>query len=211
MATQETVNQANAQLINGASCGALRRMIQEVSRDAGKGKLKLQVATTWKGGVSSDSQVDFLELAGETLRREFTIRMDEPPELFGRNTGPSPQEMLVAAFNASMVASYVSACSLAGVALDKLTIETEGELDLRGSLGLDASVRPGYAQLSYRVRIRGSGTPQQFQRSHETVLATSPNRWNIANAINLHADLVIETETDACPVPAPETASRLRG
>jgi uncharacterized OsmC-like protein len=186
------MNHPDAETVNGIACSALKRQIQEVSLDAGRGKAKLHVATTWKGGVRSDSQVNSLELAGETLRREFTIRMDGPPEFLGHNTGPSPQEMLLAAFNACMVAGYVAGCSLAGIVLEKLAIETEGELDLRGWLGLDASVRPGYAQLSYCVRIRGNGTPEQFQRIHETVLATSPNRWNVANAISLSADLVVE-------------------
>jgi len=42
----------------------------------------------------------------------------------------------VAVFNASLVAGYVAACAPAGIVFEQLTIETEGELDLRGSLGL---------------------------------------------------------------------------
>ena len=186
------MNQAEAEPINGIACNTLRRMIHEVSQDPPKGEVKLQVETTWAGGLRSDSHVSALELAGKTLPREFTIRMDEPPEFLGHNTGPNPQEMLMAAFNASMLAGYVAGCALEGIVLEKLTIETEGKLDLRGALGLDASVRPGYAQICYTVRIRGTGTPEQFQRIHETVLATSPNRWNVSNSIDLKANVVIE-------------------
>jgi uncharacterized OsmC-like protein len=188
-----SMNQADTEIVNGIDCSALRRMIRQVAQEPDKGKVKLQVVTAWKGALQSESQASRLEIAGEPVRREFAIRMDEPPELLGHNTGPSPEEMLVAAFNASLVASYVSACSLAGIVLEKLTIETKGDLDLRGALGLDASIRPGFAQLSYVVRIHGNGTPEQFQRIHEAVLATSPNRWNLANAINLRAELIVES------------------
>lgn len=41
-------------------------------------------------------------------------------------------------------------------------IETSGQLDLCGFLGLDESVPPGYRQLDYAVRIAGPGTPEQF-------------------------------------------------
>ena len=167
-------------------------MTREVARDASRGKVKFQVATAWKGGVSSDSTVRSLELDGRKLPRNFTIRIDEPPEFLGANTGPNPQEMLMAAFNACIVAGYVAGCALEGIVLENLTVETEGELDLRGFLGLDAAVKPGYDQLRYTVRIRGGGTPDQFQKIHETVLATSPNRWNIANTIQLKTELVIE-------------------
>jgi len=79
-----------------------------------------------------------------------------------------------------------------GIELDKLEIQTAGELDLRGFLGLDASVKPGYDEIQYTVRIKGNGTPEQFQEIHDTVMATSPNRWNMANPIKLKADLIIE-------------------
>ena len=186
------MNEADDKRINGIACHALKQMIQDVARDADKGRVKLQVTTAWKGGVSSDSRVTTLELDGRKLPRIFTVRMDEPPEFLGDNTGPNPQEMLMAAFNACVLSGYVAGCALEGILLEELTIETEGELDLRGFFGLDASVKPGYDQIHYTVRIRGNGTAEQFQKVHETVLATSPNRWNIANTIQLKTELVIE-------------------
>ena len=179
--------------INGIACDSLKQMIQGVAGDSNKGRVKFQVKTDWKSGVRSDSHVTALDFDGRTIPRMFTIRMDEPPEFLGQDTGPNPQEVLMAAFNACIVAGYVAGCALEGIELEKLTIETEGALDLRGFLGLDASVRPGYEQLRYTVRIRGNGTPEQFQKIHETVLATSPNRWNIANAIKLKAELLVES------------------
>jgi uncharacterized OsmC-like protein len=177
----------------GIASEVLQKIIHRVAQDATKGKVKFQVATSWKGGVRSDSVVRALELDGRTVPRKFTVRMDEPAEFLGDDTGPNPQEMLMAAFNACIVTGYVAGCAIEGVRLDKLTIETEGELDLRGFVGLDAAVRPGYDELRYVVRIRGAGTPEQFQRIHETVLATSPNRWNITNSIKLKSELVVET------------------
>ena len=186
------VIQAGAEPSHGTAWGSLRRLTQEVSEDGSKGKLRLEVETVWKGGTRTDSQITLFELGGQRLSRPFSIRMDEPPQLSGGNSGPNPLEMFLAAFNACIAGGYAVACSGAGIALESLIIQTEGELDLRGFLGLDAAVRPGYDQISYRVRIRGQGTPEQFRRIHETVLATSPNRWNVANVIQLRAELEVE-------------------
>jgi len=65
-------------------------------------------------------------------------------------------------------------------------------LDLRGFLGLDESVKTGYEEMKYKVIISGNGTPEQWNRIHETVKRTSPNRWNIANAVKLNSELIIE-------------------
>ena len=186
------MNNDDGQEINGVSCSTLKELIRAVADDAARGKSRFRVITDWKGGVRSDSRVDSLELGGEKLSRNFAVRIDEPPEFLGTNTGPNPQEMLMAAFNACLLAGYVTGCAIQGIVLESLSIETEGELDLRGFLGLDVSVRPGYEQISYTVRIRGSGTPEQFQSIHQTVLATSPNRWNLANPVKLKSCLVVE-------------------
>ncbi len=93
--------------------------------------------------------------------------------------------------NACMAATYVAACSMQGIALEHLEIRTQGELDLRGFLGLDPAVKPGYDQLEYTVRIKGNGSPRQFEAVHEWVKKTSPNYFNMANAIRLRSTLEI--------------------
>ena len=75
-----------------------------------------------------------------------------------------------------------------GIILECLEIETDGEIDLRGFLGIDPTVRPGYEILSYVVRIKGSGTKEQFAEIHEAVMATSPNFYNVSQPVTLQTD-----------------------
>jgi hypothetical protein len=86
----------------------------------------------------------------------------------------------------------VAQCAVRGITLESLQIETEGEIDLRGFLGLDPQVANGYESLRYTIRIKGSGTRQQFAEIHDTVMATSPNVYNLANAVVLESTLVVE-------------------
>jgi hypothetical protein len=44
-----------------------------------------------------------------------------------------------------------------------LAIETDGDIDLRGFLGIDAAVPPGYENMGYTVRIKGSGTKRPLR------------------------------------------------
>jgi hypothetical protein len=86
----------------------------------------------------------------------------------------------------------VAQCAVRGITLEKVEIETEGEIDLRGFLGLDPDVAPGYENLRYTVRIKGDGTPEQMSEVHDAVMATSPNFHNISRPVGLNPTLVLE-------------------
>jgi uncharacterized OsmC-like protein len=128
-------------------------------------------------------------IGGQKVPRRFAMKVDEPFELLGRNTAPNPQEMLMAALNACMLVGYVAGASVNGIRLDSVEIETDGQLDLRGFLGIDPDVPAGYETMHYIVRIKGDGTPEQFQAIHETVMKTSPNYFNLSRPVKLEATL----------------------
>lgn len=178
--------------LNGIDTDALKQMIGEVAEESAKGKLKFRVSTSWKGVTKSETRVEAYQLAGREIRRNFTLTIDEPEELLGENTAPNPQEVLMAAFNACIMNTYVITASMKGIKLEKVEMETEGDLDLRGFMGLDPSVKPGYEEIRYTVYIKGDGTREQFEEVHKAVMATSPNYWNMANAVTLNAKLVVE-------------------
>jgi uncharacterized OsmC-like protein len=182
---------AQTQIVNGLNTENLQKLVERVACTPAEGIAKFSVSTEWKGGTRSQSRVDAWQLGGKRFPKRFRIESDEPTELCGNNTQPNPQEYLMAAFNACMMVGYVAGASIRGIELESVEIETQGELDLRGFLGLDKTVKPGYESMHYVVRIRGNGTPQQFKEIHDTVIATSPNRWNIANPINLTSELIV--------------------
>lgn len=178
-------------IVNGIDCDAVGEVVQAIGENPAAALVRFSVATRWTGQTGSTTTVKAIELGGETIERDFVIHADEPEELLGGNTAPNPQELLMAAVNACMTVGYVAGAALGGITLDKLEIETSGQLDLRGFLGLDASVPPGYEQLDYVVRIAGNGTREQFEEIHRNVMATSPNYFNMARPIRMNGKLAI--------------------
>lgn len=177
--------------VNGINVEELKALIAGVAENAGNGTTNWRVSTSWQGQTRSRARVDGFGIGGAHVSRSFSIDIDEPCELGGTNAHANPQEHLLAALNACMMVGYVAQCALRGIVLESLEIETQGDIDLRGFLGLDPRVAPGYESLSYTVRIKGDGTPEQFAEIHEAVKATSPNFYNIANAITLKPELVV--------------------
>lgn len=178
--------------INGIRMDTVQKLIDDINADFANGKATFQASTRWIGGTRSQTEIDSWKLGGKTLPRRFTIKTDEPHELAGAGLEANPQEVLMAAINACMMVGYVAVSSIMGIELESLEIESEGTLDLRGFLNLDETVNPGYNDLNYTVRIKGSGTPEQFEQVHELVRRTSPNYSNLSKPIRMHPTLVVE-------------------
>lgn len=178
------------QNINGIDLDGLGQLVEQIKADKNKGFVRFKVATAWKGQTRSEARVKSYAFDGVEIPRQFTIAADEPPELLGQNSAPNPQELLMAAFNACIMVGYVANAAVMGVTLTNVEIETDGELNLRGFLGIDPNVKPGYDSIRCRVRLTGNGSREQYQTIHENVLKTSPNYFNVAQPIRVDAALV---------------------
>jgi len=177
--------------MNGINLDALRATVDAVTQNPAKGMTHWEVTSHWRGGTRSDARVTRCVIGGAEVRKDFTIKIDEPLQLCGTNQHPNPQETLLAALNACLIVGYSACCAHEGIELEELRIETEGDIDLRGFLGIDSTVKPGYEQLRYTVHIKGNGTLEQFEKIHRTVMATSPNYSNLSDAVMLKSRLVV--------------------
>ncbi len=183
---------AGSNLVNGINVDELFALIGGVKRDAAKAKTNWHVSTSWCGQTRSRSQVDGYEIGGEKVQRRFSIDIDEPCELGGTNQFANPQEHLLSALNACIMVGFVAQCAVHGISLESLKIETNGEIDLRGFLGIDPAMPAGYQSLSYTIRVKGSGTKEEFAKIHEAVMAASPNFYSVSRPVALRPALVVE-------------------
>jgi uncharacterized OsmC-like protein len=175
--------------LNGIDVAAMSDMVEQIQADPDNAIVRFRVKTRWTGQTRSETVVEGYEMAGKQIERRFKIVADEPLELLGGNSAPNPQELLMTALNACMMVGYVAQATVLGITLDRVEIETHGQLDLRGFLSLDDSVPPGYRQLDYTVRIGGGGTPAQFETIHQAVMKTSPNFFNLNQPIYMNGRL----------------------
>jgi len=175
--------------VNGLDLEALGEVVEAIGADPKKALVSFNVTTSWTGQTRSETVVDGYTLGGERIARTHKIVADEPFELLGGDSAPNPQELLMAAFNACITVGYVAGAALKGIKLSSLEIRTYGQLDLRGFLGLSDEIAPGYESIDCEVRIKGDGTPEQFEEIHQNVMKTSPNYFNISRPIRVNGAL----------------------
>jgi uncharacterized OsmC-like protein len=191
MGNTQAIEQQQA-IVNGIYVEDVKALIETVKQDAREGLTRWKVISAWQGRTHIRAEIGPFHMGKKEVKRPFAIDIDEPAELGGGNAYPNPQEHLIATLNACMMVGYVALCALQGIALEKLEIQTEGDIDLRGFLGLDDTIPAGYKSLNYTVRIKGDASQEQFAKIHDMVMATSPNYYNITRSVALKPALVVE-------------------
>lgn len=175
--------------VNGLAPAALAAAVAAIAADPRRAPARFHAKSTWQGRLRSRTEIESYSLGGEHIARRHTLLSDEPEQLFGENTAPNPQDLLLAALGACMLVGFVVGATKRGIELEALSIESSFELDLRGAFGLDPAISPGAERLHYTVEVKGSGTPEQFAEIHADVMAQSPNRWHLAHPVQLESSL----------------------
>jgi uncharacterized OsmC-like protein len=106
--------------------------------------------------------------------RDHRLELDEPPFLGGTDAGPNPVEAVLAALGACQAITYRVWAALLGLRLDGVRFETEGDIDLRGFLGLADGVRPGLGRIRHRIVLVGPETEERYRHLERMVNAHCP-------------------------------------
>lgn len=99
----------------------------------------------------------------ETTSRGLVAVADEPRSLGGTDTAQSPIELFLTSIAACQAATYRLWAAELGVALDRVTVDVEGDMDLRGYLGLSEDVPPGYSAIRIAVRLEGPEPEERYR------------------------------------------------
>lgn len=177
--------------LNGVDLDRLSGTIDAVVANPGLARFQFRADNQWiEGGHSRTAIKGFYGVGQEdTTRTEpFTIESDEPPVLLGQNRGPNAGEYLLQALAACVAGTIVYHAAARGIALEALECKVEGDVDLRGFLGLDSAVRPGYEQIRVTVTADGDFDDAQFAEL-ENLARFSPVRDSLSNPVSVAVDV----------------------
>ena len=113
-------------IVNGINVDDVKALIEAVKQDPRTGLTQWKVTSAWQGRTHIRAQIGPFHIGGKTVKRPFTIDIDEPMELGGSNAYPNPQEHLIAALNACMMIGYVALCTVTVMTLASLGLLVAG-------------------------------------------------------------------------------------
>ncbi len=164
---------------NDVDLDAVKTLVTAIQTDPEKARARFDAEVVWRGGFRSEAHI-----------RAFPpVPSDEPSSLGGTDTAPNPVEQVLAALGNCLAVGYAAGASAAGITLDGLRIELEGDLDLHTFLGLDEG-HAGYRGIRVNVRLDTDAPPEEVAALHRRVVATSPVGHTLARPVPVEITLV---------------------
>ena len=175
--------------VNGVDIDTLLSTVKAIKDDPELGASRFRARNTWLSGNHNRSTVTGFYGAKQEIahRQTFTMDADEPAILAGNDEGANPVEHLLHALASCLTTSMVAHAAVRGIEIDELESELEGDIDLRGFLGLDPDVPKGYTEI--RAKFRVKARPEDLDRIRE-LARFSP----VFNTITRSARVAVDVE-----------------
>ena len=176
-------------MLNGIDIDGLEGAKTAIRAEPAAGLARYGVALNWKGGTKIEAQSLPMSLGGDTIPRNFSWTVDEPPQLLGQSTGPTPQEYLMSGVGACIMVGFVVHAALKGVTLRSLKITMGGGLDLAGFLNLRPDAQIKMSGLSYDIEVDADADEAVLQDIASLAFNFSPNAMTAAQGVPLTGSL----------------------
>jgi uncharacterized OsmC-like protein len=154
-------------IVNGVDTQTLMATVNAIKNDPGLGACHFRASNKWLSGNHNRSTVNGFFGARQEIAHQqtFTMDADEPAILAGNDQGANPVEHLLHALASCLTTSMVAHAAVRGIEIEELESQLEGDIDLRGFLGLDAAVPKGYTAI--RVTFRAKAPAESLARLYE--------------------------------------------
>jgi len=152
--------------LNGVDTPTLLATINVVGGQPDLAKFQFRATSRWVSGTHSQSTMHgFFGAGGEHQHvAAYKASGDHPTVLCGADAGPTPVEWLLHALASCITAGIANIAAARGIKLKKVESTIEGDIDLRGILGLSKDVRNGYQGIKVTFEIDGDASPEQLEQ-----------------------------------------------
>lgn len=154
--TERKQETTSTTMINGVNLETLMGTVKAMQENPELGASHFRASNTWLGGNHNRSTVTGFYGAKQEIahKQTFTMDADEPAILAGNDEGANPVEHLLHALASCVTTSMVAHAAVRGIEIEELESELEGDIDLRGFLGLAPSVPKGYTDIRVKFRVK---------------------------------------------------------
>ena len=161
--------------LNGVDTPNLFATINAVAGNPPLAKFQFRATNRWVAGTHSRGTIESFYGAGseQTHKRMFTLEADHPAVLVGADNAPLPVEYLLYGLASCITSGIANIAAARGVTLTEVEAKVEGDIDLRGILGLSGDVRNGYDKIRATFTIKGDAPEEKLRQIVEQSKARS--------------------------------------
>ena len=186
--------QTSSTFLNGVDLKRLAENVEAITKQPELAKFQFRLSNQWvDGGYNQSSIKDFYGVGKEddTRKYPFILANDEPIVLLGKDTAPNPVEYVLHALAGCITTTMAYHAAARGYEVMKIQTTFEGDLDLRGFLGIDPSIRKGYQAIRVSVQIDGN-LSQEEKNEILQLTRFSPVLDIVSNPVPVFISLAID-------------------
>ena len=179
-------------ILNGVNVDQLFSTIDLIKETPDVARFKFRATNKWINGTHCRGTIkDFYgALQEDDSRPTVAYDMDEPPVLLGNNDGRNPVEYLLVALSGCLTTSLVAHASAKGIEIRGVESRYEGDIDLRGFLGISENVPVGYQNIKVYFKIDADVSNDQKEALVQMAQKYSPvfNTITKSAPVSVHLD-----------------------
>ena len=186
-------NQATAliepTIINGVNVTALGETNEAVQGNKDIATFQFRVENQWMGGDHNRTTIDgFFGACQENPHTKGPFMCDnaEPPVLLGEGEAPNPVEYVLHALAGCLTTAMVYHAAARGIEVDAVRSEIEGDIDIRGFLGLSDSVRKGFETIRVNIYAKSDASESDLL----ALAKFSPVYDIVSNSLPVHLKII---------------------
>lgn len=178
---------AEKKMTNGVNVEELFKSIDALKGMPSLATFRFSLNNRWIDcGLNRSSIKNFYGIAQEQSREKtFTLEADEPTILLGKDQAPNPVEYLLHAVAGCVTSSIVFHAAARGINIQSLESRVEGEVDLRGFLGIDENVPRGYKKITMTFKIKADVPDDQLEEIIQMGKTYSPVYNTLTRGVNV--------------------------
>jgi uncharacterized OsmC-like protein len=188
-----TVKKAPPAPRNGVDTPKLFATIAAVADQPSLARFRFRAQSQWLKGTHSRSTISGFYGAGAEMRHgsEFQADADHPEVLCGADAGPTPVEWLLHGLAACLTAGIANISAARGVTLNKVECSVDGDIDLRGILGLSDEVRNGFETVRVHFQIDADAPAAKI----EEIVAQAQSRSAVLDILSNGVPVAVSATT----------------
>ena len=179
---------------NGIDVAQVYGTLDAIAADPSLARFEFRVSNRWITGTHSRSTIQGFHGAGQedaSRERPFTLDAGEPAVLLGHDEGANPAEALLHALAGCLTTSLVYVAAARKVPLTRVESRLEGDMDVRGCLGISDEVRNGFEQIRVTFHIEGDADEATLRG----IVEQSRRRSAVYDALTQPTSVVIDVVT----------------
>lgn len=118
--------------------------------------------------------------------------LDEPPELGGTDVGMNPVEALLGALGACKCIVARAFAKAHKIDLQEIRVETEGDLDPDGFMGINKEAKIGFSEIRTKYYIKSDSADEDIKKFVDFIETNCPVCDTIVNSPGMKIETIIE-------------------